>query len=95
MAVEIKVPSLGESVTEATVAKWLKKAGDQVAIAVAIQHTGGFHTWPVQDVLSPALTRHVDENKLRTSFELVNKPDWIAAVDGWTMTEGQARGFAR
>jgi 2-oxoglutarate dehydrogenase E2 component (dihydrolipoamide succinyltransferase) len=32
MAVEIKVPSLGESVTEATVAKWLKKAGDQVAI---------------------------------------------------------------
>ena len=32
MAVEIKVPSLGESVTEATVAKWLVKAGDSVAI---------------------------------------------------------------
>ena len=32
MAVEIKVPALGESVTEATVAKWLVKAGDQVAI---------------------------------------------------------------
>jgi 2-oxoglutarate dehydrogenase E2 component (dihydrolipoamide succinyltransferase) len=32
MAVEIKVPSLGESVTEATVAKWLVKAGDHVAI---------------------------------------------------------------
>ena len=32
MAVEIKVPSLGESVTEATVAKWLVKAGDTVAI---------------------------------------------------------------
>ncbi|MCX8506493.1 MAG: 2-oxoglutarate dehydrogenase complex dihydrolipoyllysine-residue succinyltransferase [Alphaproteobacteria bacterium] len=31
MATEIKVPSLGESVTEATVAKWLKKIGDQVA----------------------------------------------------------------
>ncbi|MDI9348632.1 MAG: 2-oxoglutarate dehydrogenase complex dihydrolipoyllysine-residue succinyltransferase [Candidatus Symbiobacter sp.] len=30
MAIEIKVPSLGESVTEATVAKWLKKIGDQV-----------------------------------------------------------------
>src|SRR4030088_856759 len=28
MAVEIKVPALGESVTEATVAKWLVKAGD-------------------------------------------------------------------
>ena len=32
MAVEIKVPSLGESVTEATVAKWLVKAGDTVTI---------------------------------------------------------------
>src|SRR6185295_13182256 len=32
MAVEIKVPSLGESVTEATVSKWLVKAGDSVAI---------------------------------------------------------------
>ncbi|HEY6983742.1 2-oxoglutarate dehydrogenase complex dihydrolipoyllysine-residue succinyltransferase [Reyranella sp.] len=32
MAVEIKVPALGESVTEATVAKWLVKAGDPVAI---------------------------------------------------------------
>ena len=31
MAIEIKVPSLGESVTEATVAKWFKKAGDTVA----------------------------------------------------------------
>ena len=32
MSVEIKVPALGESVTEATVSKWLVKAGDQVAI---------------------------------------------------------------
>jgi 2-oxoglutarate dehydrogenase E2 component (dihydrolipoamide succinyltransferase) len=32
MAVEIKVPALGESVTEATVAKWLVKVGDQVTI---------------------------------------------------------------
>src|SRR5215510_490166 len=32
MAVEIKVPALGESVTEATVAKWLVKMGDTVAI---------------------------------------------------------------
>lgn len=31
MATEIKVPTLGESVTEATVAKWLKKVGDTVA----------------------------------------------------------------
>lgn len=30
MAEEIRVPSLGESVTEATIAKWLKTAGDRV-----------------------------------------------------------------
>ena len=32
MAVEIRVPTLGESVTEATVGKWFKKAGDAVRI---------------------------------------------------------------
>ncbi|MDB5366930.1 MAG: dihydrolipoamide succinyltransferase [Rhodospirillales bacterium] len=29
---EIKVPTLGESVTEATVSRWLKKAGDAIAV---------------------------------------------------------------
>ena len=32
-AIDIKVPPLGESVTDATVAKWLKKAGDAVKMA--------------------------------------------------------------
>ena len=32
MATEVRVPALGESVTEATVATWFKKAGDQVAV---------------------------------------------------------------
>ncbi|MGH7209846.1 MAG: biotin/lipoyl-containing protein, partial [Acetobacteraceae bacterium] len=31
MATEIKVPTLGESVTSATIARWLKHAGDAVA----------------------------------------------------------------
>ena len=31
MAADIKVPTLGESVTTATIARWLKKAGEQVA----------------------------------------------------------------
>jgi len=30
MPIEIRVPTLGESVSEATVAKWLKKVGDVV-----------------------------------------------------------------
>lgn len=32
MATEIKVPTLGESITEATVAKWLKAVGDTVKV---------------------------------------------------------------
>ncbi|MBL4626644.1 MAG: E3 binding domain-containing protein, partial [Roseicyclus sp.] len=32
MSVEIRVPTLGESVTEATVATWFKKPGDAVAV---------------------------------------------------------------
>jgi 2-oxoglutarate dehydrogenase E2 component (dihydrolipoamide succinyltransferase) len=31
MTIEIKVPTLGESVTTATVARWIKKAGDRVS----------------------------------------------------------------
>src|SRR5258707_6649964 len=30
MTIEIKVPTLGESVTEATVAKWLKRRGEAI-----------------------------------------------------------------
>jgi 2-oxoglutarate dehydrogenase E2 component (dihydrolipoamide succinyltransferase) len=32
MATEIKVPSLGESITEATVSKWLKRPGEPIAL---------------------------------------------------------------
>ncbi|ESY82540.1 dihydrolipoamide succinyltransferase [Mesorhizobium sp. LNHC220B00] len=32
MATEIRVPTLGESVTEATVGKWFKKVGDAIAV---------------------------------------------------------------
>ena len=32
MGLEIKVPVVGESITEVTIAKWLKKDGDQVAM---------------------------------------------------------------
>jgi 2-oxoglutarate dehydrogenase E2 component (dihydrolipoamide succinyltransferase) len=36
MATEIRVPTLGESVTEATIGTWLKKVGDAVAVDEAI-----------------------------------------------------------
>ena len=32
MSIEVRVPTLGESVTEATVATWFKKPGDAVAV---------------------------------------------------------------
>src|SRR3546814_8991772 len=32
MATDIKVPALGESVSEATVARWIKQAGESVAV---------------------------------------------------------------
>lgn len=32
MAIEIKVPALGESVTSATVARWMKQAGETIAV---------------------------------------------------------------
>ncbi|MCG5239353.1 dihydrolipoamide succinyltransferase, partial [Azospirillum doebereinerae] len=36
MATEIKVPTLGESVSEATIARWLKKVGDAVGADEAL-----------------------------------------------------------
>ena len=36
MATDVKVPALGESVTEATVARWIKKAGEAVAVDEAL-----------------------------------------------------------
>src|ERR1700712_3590463 len=32
MATEVNLPALGESVTEGTVTRWLKKVGDEVAV---------------------------------------------------------------
>ena len=42
LATEIKVPSLGESVTTATVARWIKHAGDAVAADEAIVQLVGW-----------------------------------------------------
>ena len=36
MAADIKVPTLGESVTTATIARWIKKAGESVAADEAV-----------------------------------------------------------
>ena len=33
MTTDVRVPALGESVTEATIATWFKKPGDRVAVS--------------------------------------------------------------
>ena len=40
MTIEIKVPAMGESVTEATISKWFKKEGDAVKALQIIGKTG-------------------------------------------------------
>ena len=39
MSTEVRVPTLGESVTEATVATWFKKLGDHVAVDETVSYT--------------------------------------------------------
>ncbi len=41
MATEIRVPTLGESVTEATIGKWFKKPGDAVKADEPLGGMGG------------------------------------------------------
>ena len=40
MSTEVRVPTLGESVTEATVATWFKKPGDAVAVDEMLVRAG-------------------------------------------------------
>ena len=42
MSTEVKVPTLGESVTEATIGEWLKKPGDAVALDDDQSHGGDY-----------------------------------------------------
>src|SRR3954454_24253445 len=60
MALEITVPVLGESVTEATVAKWLKKVGDAVALDE-----------PLLELETDKVTLEVNATQAGTLFEIV------------------------
>ena len=46
MATEIRVPTLGESVSEATVGTWFKKVGDTVSVPAP----SGDRTYEILDV---------------------------------------------
>jgi 2-oxoglutarate dehydrogenase E2 component (dihydrolipoamide succinyltransferase) len=63
MSIEIVVPALGESVTEATVAKWFKSAGDTVAIDE-----------PLVELETDKVTLEVNAAAAGTLAEIVSAP---------------------
>ncbi len=79
MATEIKVPALGESVTEATVAKWLKNVGDAVA-----------RDEPLVELETDKVTLEVNATAAGTLGEIVAQAGATVAVGGvlGSITEG-------
>ncbi len=65
MAVEIRVPTLGESVTEATIGKWLKQPGDAVKADETLVELL-YHYWDhgIQGILCLGAHLHVGRNKV-------------------------------
>jgi 2-oxoglutarate dehydrogenase E2 component (dihydrolipoamide succinyltransferase) len=63
MTIEIVVPALGESVTEATVAKWFKSAGDTVAVDE-----------PLVELETDKVTLEVNASSAGTLAEIVAAP---------------------
>ncbi len=58
--------------------KRIVRPGDQIAIAVVMDHAQGWHTWPAQDVLPPDIA----EFAIRTKLEVAALPAWVDRVDG-------------
>lgn len=61
--------------------KSVVRPGDQIAVAVVIEHTNGFHTWPEASVSLPA---DVEESagQNRTKLSVPNVPAWVQRIDG-------------
>ena len=85
MATEIKVPSLGESVTEATVAKWLKNVGDAVA-----------RDEPLVELETDKVTLEVNSSAAGTLGEIAAPAGATVGVGGLlgTINEGAGGGAA-
>src|SRR6185369_9967165 len=84
--VDIKVPSLGESVTEATVAKWFKQAGDPVNADE-----------PLVELETDKVTVEVNAPAAGTLSDIAVKPGDTVAVGTTlgTVTEGAAPAKAK
>lgn len=71
MATEIKMPQLGESVTEGTISKWLVKQGDKVN-----------KYDPIAEVMTDKVNAEVPSSYTGTIVELVAKEDETIEVGG-------------
>ncbi len=73
----IKVPPLGESITEATVSRWLKNEGDQVALGDNLVE---LETDKIT-VDVPAMTAGVLTKRMHNEGDIVKVDDLLAEVD--------------
>src|SRR5436305_12467712 len=86
MPVEIRVPTLGESVVEATIGRWLKQVGEPVAIGEPLVE---LETEKVNTEL-PADEAGVLQSILRREGETVKPGDALGVI----ATDGGAAGAA-
>ena len=84
-ATSVKMPELGESVTEGTVTRWLKKVGDEVAVDEALVEvsTDKVDTEipaPTSGVLTKIIAQ--EDDVVEIGGELVERDHAVDAVDG-------------
>ena len=87
MSVEIKVPSLGESVVEATVAKWYKNEGDSVSIDEPLLE---LETDKV-NVEVPAPSNGILSNIAVKEGETVNVGSLLGTINGGTSIQPKVK----
>lgn len=85
MATEIRVPTLGESVTEATIGTWLKKVGDTVAVdeSVVELETDKVSVEvpsPVAGVLTEITAQEGDTVELNALLAMISEGEGAAAA---------------
>ncbi|HRN52596.1 MAG TPA: dihydrolipoamide succinyltransferase, partial [Gemmatimonadaceae bacterium] len=75
--IDIKVPPLGESITEATVSRWLKQEGDAVAVGDTLVE---LETDKIT-VEVPALNAGVLRKRLKNEGDVVQLAETLAQLE--------------
>ena len=79
MATPVKLPELGESVTEGTVTRWLKQVGDDVAMDE-----------PLLEVSTDKVDTEIPSPVAGTLLEIVAGEDETVEVGGQLATDGDS-----